>query len=445
MNLASALIKQVLVLQDSETWSQLRPAYLPEEYRKLYSVIEGEYSKNHSLPTIESLTYSIRDAATRDKLLAINAVEVDVDAHLLLEYLKNEYVQSETFSMLEEYIDKSIAFEDARETVDHLHQIVMTLEEKVDLEDPQESMQRISLFEAPEELSKYLALGLNSDYDSNFKFTPRDLILVGGKRGAGKSIACCNVANAMFESGKTAVYFTIEMDSRSILQRMCAIGTGISHNKIRSMNLSVTEWEKVAQWWAARFEGGQDVFSNYLQHRSFTKFHDELRGSCSLDPKRQLDVVYDASLSLARIRSELDKKMKSSLDVGVIIVDYINQVRKRADNFGSQYEWQDQIEISKTLKSIAQEYNVPVFSPYQIDASGEARFAKGILDAADAAFVLHPYNDDSCITFECVKMRSANMTSFTSYMDWASLKIGPDSAEVPVKGSNKSKEEIHDL
>jgi hypothetical protein len=166
-------------------------------------------------------------------------------------------------------------------------------------------------------------------------------------------------------------------------------------------------------------------------------------------PTQQLDVIYDPSLTLAKIRSELDKKVRK-IDAAVIIVDYINQVKRSvAPSRGGQYDWTEQIEVSKALKSMAQEYDCTVFSPYQTDATGEARFAKGILDAADAAYALETYDqEDACITFNCVKMRAASMKSFTSTMDWESLKIGPESAQTPAEkeaSAHKTGEDIDDL
>lgn len=449
MNIASALIKQVLTLHDSETWSQLRKQYLPSEFHKLWTQIEHHYDKYHKLPSIEDLTFEIRDSATIEKLLAISAVEVEAEPHMLLQYLKNEYTQKEILSSLEDYIDNSVAFEDAEESVNHLHQIVLDIEEKVELERPQESMQRIQLFEPDEEVAKYLPLGLNAEYDYEIKFSPRDLILVGGRRGAGKSLTCANIANNVYQSGRTAIYFTIEMDSRSILQRCCSIATSIPYARLRTKNLSVREWEKIAEWWSGRFVDSDTILQEYRDHRDFAKFHEKLR-YCELHPTAQLDVVYDASLTLAKIRAELDKKVKSQLDVGVIIVDYINQVKRGTNNGRSgQYDWTEQIEVSKALKSMAQEYEVPVFSPYQTDASGEARFAKGILDAADAAYTLETWKqEDNCITFNCVKMRSASMKSFTSTMNWDTLKMGPESALTPKEKENnsqKTSEEINDI
>ena len=449
MNIASALIKQVLTLQDFQTWSVTHKQYLPTEYHGLYKIIDKHCEDFHKMPTIEDLKFEIRDSGTREKLYAIEAVEVDADPHMLLEYLKNEYTQKEILDSLEDYVENSVAFENAQESVNHLHQIVLDIEDKVDLEDPQESMQRIELFEPEEALAKYMKLGLNEEYDYEIQFSPRDLVMVGGRRGAGKSVICANIANAVYASGKSAMYFTIEMDSRSILQRCCSIATEVPFARLRTQNLSVTEWEKVANWWAARYVDGQDRLKDYRIHRDFNKLHTSLKSQHELLPTQQLDVVYDPALTLSKIRAELDKKVKP-LGVGVIIVDYINQVKRSSlPSRGGQYDWTEQIEVSKALKSMAQEYDCTVFSPYQTDASGEARFAKGILDAADAAYTLETWDhEDACITLNCVKMRSASMKSFTSQVDWDSLKIGPESAMTPKEredSSHKTGEEINDL
>ena len=438
----------MLTLGDFQTWSVTHKHYLPEEYHSLYKIIDKHSSDFHKMPTIEDLKFEIRDSSTREKLFAVEAVEVDADPDMLLQYLKNEYTQKEILDSLEDYVESSVAFEDAQESVNHLHQIVLDIEQKVDLEDPQESMQRISLFEPEEDLAKYVPLGLNEEYDHEIQFSPRDLVMVGGKRGAGKSVICANIANSVIKTGKSAIYFTIEMDSRSILQRCCAIATEVPFSRLRTKNLSVVEWEKVATWWANRFVVGQDRLNEYKEHRDFDKFHSKLQVG-ELLPTQQLDVVYDPSLTLSKIRAELDKKVKP-MNVGIIIVDYINQVKRSSlPSRGGQYDWTEQIEVSKALKSMAQEYDCTVVSPYQTDATGEARFAKGILDAADAAYTLETWDhEDACITFNCVKMRSASMKSFTSTVDWDSLKIGPETAMTPQEkddSSHKTGESIDDI
>jgi|TARA_Y100000817_G_scaffold295040_1_gene269390 replicative DNA helicase len=437
------------MLQDFETWSMTHKHYLPPEYHALYRIIDNHCESYHSMPTIEDLKYEIRDKVTLDKLYAIESIDVDADSYMLLQYLKNEYTQQEILKELQGYVESSIAFEDAEEAIGHLHQIVLDVETKVDLQDPSESMQSITLHEKDEDIAKYIPLGLNTEYDYDIQFSPRDLVMVGGKRGSGKSIVSCNIANSVYESGKTAIYFTIEMDSRSILQRCCSIATEVPFSRIRTKNLSITEWEKVATWWANRFLNGQEKLKQYREERNFDKFHTELKTNDQIKPNEHIDVIYDPSLTLAKIRAELDKKIKVG-NVGIVIVDYINQVKRSAmPSRAGQYDWAEQIEVSKTLKAMAQEYETTIFSPYQTDASGEARFAKGILDAADAAYTINAWTqEDECVTLQCVKMRSAAEKSFTSTMDWETLKIGPGTALNPKEKeatSHATGEEINDI
>jgi hypothetical protein len=452
LNIASALIKQIIALQDSDTWSAVRAYYLPKEFQTLYSIIEGYSEKHHTLPTFEDLKFLIRDANTTEKLYAVESVETDVSPESLLSYLKSEFAQSEILNKLEQYVEHSVAFEDAEETVGHLHQIVLDVEDRVELEVPQETMQRIELFDSEEELGKYLSLGLNQEYDLQYQFSPTDLILIGGPKGSGKSITCSNIAEATFKQGKTAIYFSIEMEKRQILQRACSVSTGVPFLRLRARNLSVTEWAKVTEWWASRFEGGLEQLKVYKETRDFAKFHKLLINNCELLPTQQLDIVYDANLTLSKIRAELDKKLKSKLDVGVIIIDYINQVKRSSiPHRGGQYEWTEQIEISKALKTMAQEYTVPIVSPYQVDATGQARFAKGILDAPDAAFSLESFEEeDACMAFTCQKMRNGPKVNFCSVVDWSCLRVGPESALTPKEreedqDSAKTGEPIEDL
>ena len=227
MNLTSALLKQIITQEDFDTWSNLRENYLPSEYQTLYRVMSTHVKNFTQLPTFEDLKLSIRDRKLQEKVFAVEAVDVDVDAWILLEYLKNEYAQIEILDELDSFIEKTVAISAAEENVEALQQIVLDIGERVDLKPPEEDMSVINLFESEDEIKKYLPLGLNQDYDQKLKFSPRDLVLVGGRRGAGKTFTCVNIASNVYDQGRSSIYFTIEMDSRSILQRMCSVGTGV--------------------------------------------------------------------------------------------------------------------------------------------------------------------------------------------------------------------------
>jgi hypothetical protein len=450
LNIASALLKQIIVQKDLDTWSKLKEHYLPGEYQSIFRILDKHIDNYQDLPQFEDLQYEVRDRKLQEKIFAIESVDVEVDAWLLLDYLKNEYAQIEILDELDKYIDNTVAMATAEENIEQLQEIVLRVSDKVDVKAPEESMQSISLFEDDKELASYLPLGLNSEYDSQIQFSPKDLVLVGGRRGAGKSLTCCNLASNVYDSGRSALYFTIEMDSRQILQRICSVSTKIPLKRLRSKMLSSEEWSRVGGWWAGRFDGGHDLLPEFEKTHDFDTFHKNLT-KLPLHKERQLDVIYDPALTLSKIQSELDKKV-NQLDVGVVIVDYLNQVKRHnAPSRSGQYDWTEQIEVSKKMKLYAQEYETLFFAPYQTDASGEARFAKGILDAADAAFSLETWEQsDNCMTFNCTKMRSNRMESFTSEVDWETLKIGPASALNPkqredIESNMKTGENVDDI
>lgn len=435
LNLTSALFKRILEEEDFDTWSNLRRHYLASEYLIIYDIIEKHIGSYQKLPSIDELKLGTIDTQTLDKIYALEAIEVDAEPFLLLDYLKNEFTQRETLTQLHKFVDNTISFETAEETVQSLYEIIADIESKVDLTTAEDNMQKINLFETDDQIASYITLGLNAEFDEQVRFKNIDYILMGGKRGSGKSITCSNLAQNVIEKGKSVLYFTIEMNAREVLQRQCSIATGLSHSKIKYKNLDNLEWITVVEWWANRFENSQKHIDFYLEHRNFDLFHSSLIKE-QLKPC-QIDIIYDPSLTLPKLKAEIVKRVRKLGNVGMIIVDYINQI-KRSGSSGSDdlYDWKEQIAVSKSLKSIAQEVCIPVFSPYQIDASGEARFAKGILDSADAAFTLKAGKNS--IEFECTKMRGDAMINFTSEVEWNSLRIGPANGE-PIISENGSK------
>jgi hypothetical protein len=435
VNLASALIKQVLEQEDFDTWSNVRKHYLPSEYHQLFDIISKHTDSYHKLPTLEELKFEIRDNATLEKVYALETgEEIEAEPFLLLDYLKNEYTQKEFLFQVDRLIDRSLAFETAEETIKSIQEIAIDLENKVDITDPAENMQKISLFESDEDLGARVTLGLNSDFDSQYPIAVTDYIMLGGPKGAGKSITCNNVGRHIIEvKQKVALYFSIEMEAIEVLQRDAALATKIPFNKIRNKNLSVVEWEKIVEYWGTRFKNSEGHVAAYKQHHDFNRFHtaiskEELSGA-------YLDIIYDPNLTLTRIRNEVQKRLAQGVEIGIIIVDYINQV-KLNDNSkvgDKQYEWKEQINISTGLRRLAQELRIPVFSPYQMDADGKARFARGILDAPTVVIKLIKFPQaDAIMGFEIEKMRHApDELVVISRMDWNCLQIGPENGELP--------------
>ena len=136
MNIASALLKQLVSQQDLDTWSQLKDIYLPSEYRGIYHELEKHVDLYQALPTFEELNYSLRESKLLEKVSAIESVEVDVDADMLLDYLKNEYAQVEILDELDKFVEKTVTIATAEENIEQLQEIVLDVSDKVDVTPP---------------------------------------------------------------------------------------------------------------------------------------------------------------------------------------------------------------------------------------------------------------------------------------------------------------------
>lgn len=446
MDLASALLKQIIAKQDVPTWSALRRNYLPREFHALHDRIASFLDRFNKLPSFEELKFDSKAKQVNQQIALIELVDVDSEPDILLELLKTEYTQLVAFEQIEKFIEGSIVFESPMDTVEGLQEIVTHIEKVVDLDGyNQENMQRMELFDDEVALSKRVSLGLNSEFDKEYKFGQDALILIGGKRGSGKSLTGANAVLSCYEEDKPTLYFSIEMTARETLQRIVSAGAGVSAYRLKNNILNSDEILQLAKWWANRYKGGEEVFKNFSLQKSFKDFHRELQDLELKD--NRFEILFYPELTLATIRSELERKMHT-LQPRLVVIDYINKVKVGEFSKKGQFDWTEQIVVASGLKTLAQKYNVPILAPYQIDASGEARFAKGILDAGDVAFTLDAHKKaDSCITFQCTKMRGGNDEAvFTSKIDWETLRIGPETGVLPSKDKDgEPKETAEDM
>ena len=131
MNIASALLKQIIVQNDLDTWSNLKEHYLPGEFQPIFKILDKHIEQYQDLPQFEDLRYEVRDRKLQEKIFAIESIDVEVDAWLLLDYLKNEYAQVEILDQLDKYIDNTVAMATAEENIEQLQEIVLKVSEQV--------------------------------------------------------------------------------------------------------------------------------------------------------------------------------------------------------------------------------------------------------------------------------------------------------------------------
>ena len=432
MDTSAAVLHKLLSEQSLDIWARLKLVYLDPAYSSLYSIINKHYEKYNALPSFDDLELTLREGPASKTLATLKLTEVpDVSAEIVLDALIDQYTQNETVKLLDKFVDK-LPLYDADEIKENLANIALEIEEKTHTSEKVFTMADMMMFQHQEDLEKErVYLGLNNTFDAVLGGVARqELILVGGKRGSGKSITSSNIFVNQYEAGNCSLYFSIEMTAYETNQRNLAILAGVNLQNLKQNKLTDDEVLKVVKARAGMFDGAEELVEEFMRKRDRFKFEETLVRNFKLKQDNQMIIVDDRDLTLSSIDLHIGKaKAKFGDKLGVVVVDYINQIVIEGN---SQYDWQPQIEVSKRLKNLARKYEVVMVSPYQIDANGEARFAKGILDAADIALVMEAHDKDSnAISFETTKIRGGKELSFTCPIDWDTLRISPQSIDKP--------------
>ena len=434
MDVSAVVLNKLLQEQSLDIWAKLKLVFLDPAYSSLYSVINKHYEKYNAIPNFDDLELTLREGPAAKTLATLKLTDVpDVTAEIALDALIDQYTQNETVKLIDKFVDK-LPLYDSNEIKENLAAIALTIEEKTHTSEKVFTMADIMMFQHPEELEKErVYLGLNNTFDAVLGGVARqELILIGGKRGSGKSITSSNIFVNQYESGNSSLYFSIEMTAYETMQRNLAILANVNLQNLKQNKLTDQELLRVIQARSGMFEGAESLVDDFLRHRDRFKFEETLVRNFKLKSDNQMIIVDDRDLTLGAIDLHIGKtKARFGDKLGVVVVDYVNQIVIEGNN---QYDWQPQIEVSKKLKNLARKYEVVIVSPYQIDKDGEARYSKGILDAADIALVMEAHEKDAqAISFETTKIRGGKEMAFTCPINWDTLRISPQSIDRPSK------------
>ena len=439
-DIGAVVLLKLLREPDLEAWTRLKLAYFDAAYSSVFTAISTYYAKYSELPNFDSLKATTqRDGSLSRALAALETLELpDVDIDIIVDALIDQYTQDEALKLVEKFVD-NIVIQDSQTIKDSLADIVLKLDEKTHTSENVVLMHNIHLFNSFEaNAHKSFPLGFSNTFDGELGGAFReDLILVGGKRGAGKSIVCANLVEFQVSIGNPCVYFTIEMKAKEIFERYMSIKANVSHQSLRKGEL--TDMDKLAliKARADMFYDSDSLVDDYREHLDPLKFEQELLKTKELK-ENQLVIIDDRELSLSTIDLHLQKLKAQYKDrFKLAVIDYTNQIKVHTGQH-DMYDWTTQIQITKQLKEFARKYDVAIFSPYQIDDSGGTRFAKGLLDSPDIALILDAHTKaDSSLTFQTTKIRNGSDLEFTVGIDWKTLRIDPADKPSPSKAKKE--------
>jgi len=433
MDIGAVVLHMLMEDKSLDGWARVKKDFFEESFNSLYTAINRFYQEYNSIPSFEELETVTRDIKTQKDLAAIQLLEVpEIDLDLAIDALIDQYSQNESLRLLDGYLG-NITVMDSLEVKEGLSSIVMTLDERTHTDESVSNMSDLLLFqEAGVEEHTCIPLGINNDFDSKVGGAYREeLIMLGGKRGSGKSLVSANMVANQYEMGMTSIYFTIEMTAMETFQRITSMLSGVSYANIRKNSLDTQEMNALAKVRSEMFQDSNEIYEKFLDNRDAITFERNLTSECKLKPDNQIIIVDDRSLSLTSIDLQLQKaKAQFGDKLSLVVVDYVNQIETGIGK--DLYDWQSQIFASKKLKEFARKYDLAMVSPYQIDEGGGTRFAKGLLDSPDSAFLIEAHSkEDGAMTFTSTKVRSGPDIEFTSTMNWDTLKLGPATKQKP--------------
>ena len=222
--------------------------------------------------------------------------------------------------------------------------------------------------------SKCGLTGISSGFKDLDKLTAglqkSDLILVAARPSMGKTAFTLNIASYVGTHGGKVAFFSLEMSKEQLMQRMLCAEGGIDATKLRTGQLDTQEWNKLVHV--------ADTLS---------------RAPIYIDDT--------AGITVMELRSKA-RRLKAEHGLDLIIIDYLQLMQGRPSKNGDNRQ-QEISEISRSLKALARELDVPVIALSQLSRSVESRQIKkpmlsdlresGSLEQ-DADIVMFLYRED---------------------------------------------------
>ena len=197
-----------------------------------------------------------------------------------------------------------------------------------------------------EEISKQEGLsGISTGFEKLDRLTsgwqPSDLIIVAARPGMGKTALALSMARNVSVQKKIPVaFFSLEMSSVQLITRLISSETGLSSDKLRTGKLADHEWQQL------------NIKVSDLE-------------------SAPLYIDDSAALTIFELRAKA-RRLASSHGIKLIIIDYLQLMNLGSSNKAGNRE-QEISTISRNLKALAKELNIPVIALSQPSRAVETR------------------------------------------------------------------------
>lgn len=169
---------------------------------------------------------------------------------------------------------------------------------------------------------------------------PSDLILLAARPSMGKTAFALNIAeHVCFREKKGVAIFSLEMSKEQLVNRLLSLESHVDSKLIRNGNVLAEDWEKLIE-------------------------------GASIIGESKLIIDDTPGISIGELRSKCRKYKAENKDLSLIIIDYLQLMSGSGRSESRQLEISA---ISRSLKSLARELNVPVIALSQLSRAVEKR------------------------------------------------------------------------
>lgn len=169
-----------------------------------------------------------------------------------------------------------------------------------------------------------------------------ELIIIAGRPGMGKSTFAVNIAEYVsINLGKTVAIFNLEMPKEQIVNRILCSQALVNNSRIRNGTMEMEDWEKICDV--------ADVIA-----------------------KSPMYIDDTASITVSQIRAKC-RRLKQTKDLAMVVIDYLQLMQGSGRSESRQQEIS---EISRSLKVLAKELDIPVIALSQLKRESESQKGK---------------------------------------------------------------------
>jgi len=372
------------LLIDANAWDKVAGALIAEEFytdqhRRIYNTLEYLFRNNKPadvLTVAEALEgkkfISQADKKSKKKQ---DDYQVDITASEILPYLgelaentpttaniqyyaeivRNRAILRKVIAKAGEFVEKAthLGSGDAKELLDEIEREIFSISESMRqnaqdfiqlgeiVKDVKNRLIELSSRESNSDLTG-LSTGLADIDNLTTGLQSGDLIIIAARPSMGKTALALNIAEHVAthpDEGGAVAIFSMEMSSQQIATRMLGSMAEINMNKLRSGRLSDDEWDR------------------------FNSAHSRIA-------KAPIYVDDQTNINILELRARARRLYRSVGEIHLIIIDYL-QLMSGTSRSGESNRVQEITEISRGLKSLARELNVPVIAISQLNRNIE--------------------------------------------------------------------------